>query len=108
MMEDVTAQKTHHEQLAISEARYRGIVMSSGEAIIGTDPDGRIISWNPAAERLYGYSGREIAGQHLRILVHPSSHRAIEELFRGIAEGNCSQRTDLKMIRKDGGGERHS
>ena len=44
IIEDITAQKTYHQMLEISEARYRGLVMSSGEAIIGSAPDGRITS----------------------------------------------------------------
>jgi PAS domain S-box-containing protein len=102
MMEDVTVQKTNHEQLAISEARYRGIVNSSGEAIIGTDPEGRITSWNPAAEHLYGYPVTEAEGKYLRMLAGPANQGELDDLFRGIAEGNCILRKDVKMVRKDG------
>ena len=40
-------------------------------AIFTVDPQGRIVSWNPGAERLFGYPEQEILGQHLAILFTP-------------------------------------
>ena len=56
IIENITAGKKYQDMLEINEAKYRGLVRSSGEAIIGTTMEGRIVSWNPAAERLYGYT----------------------------------------------------
>ena len=47
------------------------IVQYSSEAIFSCTPDGVITSWNPAAERLYGYSAREAIGQHAGLIVPP-------------------------------------
>lgn len=102
LLEDVTLQKTDHEKLAISEARYRGIVMSSGEAIIGTDPAGRILSWNPAAGRLFEYPETEITGRHLKTLVPTENQDAVEALFSGISSGDCFQKKELRMKKRDG------
>jgi diguanylate cyclase (GGDEF)-like protein/PAS domain S-box-containing protein len=44
------------------------IVTSTSEAIYTVDPDYRVLSWNPAAERLYGYSADEMLGQPLHVL----------------------------------------
>ena len=56
IIEDTTTQKKSQEMLEISEAKYRGLVQSSGEAIIGLTTDGGLVSWNPAAELLFGYT----------------------------------------------------
>jgi PAS domain S-box-containing protein len=45
------------------------VVQSSQDAIISADLDGRIRSWNPAAERLFGYAAQEVIGQPLSILL---------------------------------------
>jgi diguanylate cyclase (GGDEF)-like protein/PAS domain S-box-containing protein len=45
------------------------IVMSTSDAVFTIDPDMHVQSWNPAAERLYGYTEEEIVGQHVDILL---------------------------------------
>ncbi|MDD2882338.1 MAG: PAS domain S-box protein [Rhodoferax sp.] len=53
------------EQLRWTEESFRLMVESVSDcAIIMLDPDGRIVSWNNGAQRIKGYSAREIIGQH--------------------------------------------
>jgi PAS domain S-box-containing protein len=61
----------------VSEVRLASIVESSDDAIITKDRDGIITSWNPAAERMYGYSAEEAIGRPISILI--PEHRAGEE-----------------------------
>lgn len=102
IIENITAQKKYQEMLEISEARYRGIIRSSGEAIIGTNAEGRIISWNPSAERLYGYTEDEATTRTLGMLVPEEHSGDIDALLKGVARGDCLQRRDIRMKRKDG------
>ncbi len=62
-------------------SRLSSIVESSSSAIIGTNVDGVIESWNPAAGRLYEYSEEEAIGKNISMLV-PDSHK--EESARSI------------------------
>lgn len=101
IIEDISAQKKYQEMLEINEAKYRGLVRSSGEAIIGTTPDGRIVSWNPAAERLYGYSENEMNGKPLAMLAGEAQNSDIDALLKGILQGDCIQRRELRMIGKN-------
>ena len=71
--EDVTSRKKYEEMLRISEARYRGLVQSIGEAIIGTAPDGSITSRNPAAEHLYGYKETDVLTKQITDLLSGKS-----------------------------------
>jgi PAS domain S-box-containing protein len=61
---DVTARR----DAELASANLAAIVRSSTEAIMGADMEGRLTSWNPAAERLFGYSPQEILGQHISVL----------------------------------------
>jgi PAS domain-containing protein len=64
--------------LNLSEERFRLLVDSvSDYAIFILDPDGKIVSWNPGAQRLKGYTPDEILGQHFSIF-YPEEDRQVE------------------------------
>jgi diguanylate cyclase (GGDEF)-like protein/PAS domain S-box-containing protein len=79
--------------LVISEVSYRAsrsrfgleaklqqqanIVQGSDDAIVGRAPDGRVTSWNPGAEKMFGYTATEMIGSCLQPLFSPD--RALEE-----------------------------
>jgi PAS domain S-box-containing protein len=82
--------------------RLAAIVESSDDAIISSALDGTIRSWNPGAERLYGYSAGEMEGQSIsRIVPLESSH----ELARSLAQvrlGRSISEYDTVREGKDG------
>ncbi|CAO4133671.1 MULTISPECIES: PAS domain-containing protein [Methylobacteriaceae] len=51
-----------------------GLVAAIGDAVVISDADGRIVIWNPAAERIFGFSEAEALGQSLD-LITPERHR---------------------------------
>jgi len=102
IVEDITTRKKFEEMLRISEARYRGLVQSSGEAIIGSDPDGTIVSWNPAAERLCGYKDDEIVGKTMDALVPAECRESLSGILKQVHQGESIRRKEMKMVRKGG------
>lgn len=72
------------QALTASEQRFREVVQTAPDAIILSDGDGRILSWNGAAERLFGYAPDEVLGRHLVMLMperyHAAHQRALERL----------------------------
>lgn len=62
---DITQRKQQEE----SEHHIASLVKYSNDAIIGLSPDLLITSWNPAAEKVYGYKKEEILGQSIRKII---------------------------------------
>ena len=54
---------------------FERLVQAAGDAIIAADPEGRIVSWNPAAERIFGFTALEALGQTLDLII-PERFRA--------------------------------
>jgi two-component system sensor kinase FixL len=67
-------------RLRASEERWRSIVESAVDGIIVIDCHGRIESFNPAAERLFGYTEREAIGENINILM-PSPYREEHDAY---------------------------
>ncbi|MGY1619877.1 putative bifunctional diguanylate cyclase/phosphodiesterase [Geodermatophilus sp. SYSU D00691] len=61
-------------------ARLAAVVQSTDDAVATLAPDGRILTWNPGAEKLYGWTAEEAVGRTVAILVpddQPRSSRAV-------------------------------
>jgi PAS domain S-box-containing protein len=82
--------------------RLAAIVESSEDAIVGKDLDGIITSWNPAAERLYGYTAQEAIGQPISILVPPENHGELGAILDRLRGGERIRHHETERIRKDG------
>lgn len=63
------------------------VVEASSDAIIGKTLDGTILSWNPAAERIYGYSAAEMIGQSITLLVPDDRMAEQKRIVAAIARG---------------------
>jgi PAS domain S-box-containing protein len=62
------------ERLRASEARWRAVVESAVDGIIVIDARGRVEAFNPAAERLFGYTESEVTGQNVNMLMPSPYH----------------------------------
>lgn len=82
-------------------ARFGAIVESAGFAVIGRDLDGRVTSWNAAAERMFGWSRAEAVGHTMNRIAPPGLHTEVAEQFRDVASGG-SLLAESNRVRKDG------
>lgn len=64
-----------------------GIVDSAADAIIGTDVDDTITSWNRAAETLYGHGAAEAIGRHLGLIVPAERLTELDQIMNSITAG---------------------
>ncbi|GMV82291.1 MAG: hypothetical protein AMXMBFR7_34750 [Planctomycetota bacterium] len=78
------------------------LVDSCQDAIVGKDLDGTIVSWNAAAERLYGYAREEALGRHISFMVPGELRDEIAVNVERIRRGQAVAPYDTTRIRKDG------
>ena len=83
-------------------ALLAAIVESSEDAIISKTLDGRITSWNAAAESLYGYTAAEAVGRHISFIVPPELHPQLEEINASLLRGEKVSHLETVRVRKDG------
>ncbi|MGH7263379.1 MAG: PAS domain S-box protein, partial [Candidatus Rokuibacteriota bacterium] len=98
VVRDITERKRAYE------ARFQlaAIVESSDDAIIGWAPDLTITSWNPGAERVYGYSAAEARGRPFSILVPADRRDEVAGLIERLGRGEHVQHYETVRIRRDG------
>jgi PAS domain S-box-containing protein len=98
ILRDVTDQ----ERAATTAALLASIVRSSDDAIIGTDRQGRILTWNPAAQGCFGYAHHEIEGEPLEVLVPEEGREEIRGLIANSRLGRSVGHLEIVGLRQDG------
>jgi two-component system cell cycle sensor histidine kinase/response regulator CckA len=83
------------------EERLRAILDNASDAIITVDQDGLVLSFNRAAEGLYGYTEAEMTGQEVFILAHEEERATFADLMRRMCRGE-----QAKMLGMEGKGQR--
>lgn len=94
-----------NEDLITSQEKLEtlaAIVSSSDDAIIGKDLNGKIISWNQGAEKIYGYSAAEAIGQDIRRLVPSENKGEVDKFLARVTRGEAVQHLETKRITKSG------
>jgi PAS domain S-box-containing protein len=82
--------------------RMAAVIEYSGDAIIGSSLDGRVTSWNPAAERMYGYTAEEIVGISGYSLTPEHLISQSKAIVERVKAGQHVQNVETERIRKDG------
>jgi two-component system cell cycle sensor histidine kinase/response regulator CckA len=95
---DVTERRRAERDTAYLAA----LVESTGDAIIGSSPEGVIQSWNPAAERLYGYRAEEMIGHSTRELTPPDHAHEESAIFESLRNGDRMVHLETVRQCKDG------
>jgi len=92
------------EQRAAEEARglLAAIVESSGDAIVGHSPTGVILTWNRAAETVFGYPAGEAIGKRASMLLPPEGRAALAQRMERVSGGRSVPPFEDVCLRKDG------
>jgi PAS domain S-box-containing protein len=98
IVHDITERKRAQQELLQTAA----IVENSDDAIISKDLGGRILSWNPGAERLYGYTAAEVIGQSITMLIPEDRPDEEPRILEQIRRGDRVDHYETVRRRKDG------
>ena len=82
--------------------QFPAIIETSDDAIISKTLDGIIKTWNPAAERMFGYTAKEIVGEPITSLFPPDRLEEESEIIGRISRGERVQHFETVRVRKDG------
>ena len=99
--ETLARQSAELERVAVAR-QMAAIVESSNDAIFGRDLEGRVISWNPAAERLHGCTAEEIVGNPDSALVPDDRKGEAADLWGRVLAGDAVQNFETVRLHKDG------
>ena len=97
-LRDITMRKRSEE----ARRRLAAVVESSQDAIISTDLNGAITSWNQGAARLFGYTPDEVIGKSIVILIPAERHDEEQIVLEQIHAGERVEHYESVRRRKDG------
>jgi PAS domain S-box-containing protein len=93
---------TERKRSEINLFQMAAIIESSDDAIISKKLDSTILSWNPGAERLFGYTPEEAIGQSITMLIPPDQPNEEPQIIERIKRGERIEHYETVRIRKDG------
>jgi PAS domain S-box-containing protein len=98
IVRDVTERVRYQQALRL----HADIIDSSGDAIISRELDGTVLTWNPAAQRLFGYSGAQMVGANIDKLYSDNTPSAERNLTDRAVRGESILNFESVRRRKDG------
>lgn len=104
---DITIRKQAEETLKESEEKFRSITAAANDGIVMINSEGKITSWNAAAENIFGYTSEEIMGNDVHIFLgsqeYHENYREGFPYFKETGKGPVIGKTmELTAVHKDG------
>jgi PAS domain S-box-containing protein len=87
---------------SLERARLAAVVESSDDAIISKTLQGRIQTWNRAAELLFGYDAAEAIGQSITIIIPPELHAEERQILKRLRRGERIEHFETERVTKFG------
>lgn len=93
---------TERQRVERDAQHFAALVESSDDAIISKDLNGNIVSWNRAAERLFGYTAAEMIGQSVRLIIPADRQSEEDVVLSAVRRGEVVDHFETVRLRKDG------
>jgi len=90
------------EGLEMEQVKLAAIVESSDDAIVGKTLDGTVTTWNRGAQRMFGYSGEEIVGRSIMLIVPDDRREEESEILSRLHQGHRVEHFETIRVAKDG------
>jgi PAS domain S-box-containing protein len=104
LMEDVTEQVRLSEEVRRVERHLASVVESASDIVLSTDIEGRILTWNSAAEKLSGLSTLEVHGQYFFEFCDTNQKQAVRLIFMRMKHSSESHTTEFHLLMPNNGG----
>ncbi|HEX3934549.1 MAG TPA: PAS domain S-box protein, partial [Puia sp.] len=102
MDETLTPNEAELRDIENKQAMLAAIIDSSEDAIISKTLEGFITSWNPAAERMFGYEEAEVIGKHISLLIPPDKLSEEDMIINRIRNGLEVKHFDTIRVTRSG------
>jgi two-component system CheB/CheR fusion protein len=96
---DISVRKRAEEERALLAA----IARSSRDAIIVSEPSGKVLAWNEGAEQMYGHSAAQMIGHPMTAIVPPDGAAAWKQHVRRAQQGEAAPAFEVVRLKRDGG-----
>lgn len=100
---DITEIKTLERQLAETYNYLENVIVNSADGIATFDPEAKVVTWNHACERIYGYTAEEIIGKSIVATVPPQHYSEWKKLYHSVLRGETYNNLEVERISKSGG-----
>ena len=95
---DITSRKNAEQ----AQRHLAAIVESSDDAIVGKDLDGIVTSWNSGAEKMFGYSAKEMIGRPITTIIPAELHEDERRILKTIGRGERVEHFETVRLTKSG------
>ena len=91
-----------YDEVSKGKTYIENLVENAGDAILSTDVEDRILSWNRGAEAILGYGKEEIVGKHLSILLPPERFQELADMRAKVKLSGALRDIEVQGKRKNG------
>ena len=98
LMEDVTERVRLSEEVRRAERHLASVVESATDLVLSIDADGRVLTWNTAAERLSGYTLENVQKAYFFDWCAPERRSELKGVFKNFRSGKSSQTGEWDMV----------
>lgn len=101
LIEDVTEREKLSEDMRRVERHLASVVNQASDLVVSLTPDGKIITWNPAAEQVSGMRAEQVCGEPFVKLCAPDQHWTVHDLLRRLTNGEVVKETEISLLPAD-------
>ena len=98
LMDDITEREHLGEEVRRAERHLASVVECANDLVISTDAQGRIVTWNRAAERTSGLTAEMLNGQPLLSLCPSEQQSLMAEMLQKLVRGERVQSTEVNLL----------
>jgi PAS domain S-box-containing protein len=102
LMDDITEKVRLVEQAHLVQARLANVVEYANDLLVSADTEGCIVTWNPAAERVTGFSSRDVQGRAIFDLCEQGDQEDMKSMIQQLARGQSVRSRELRLIARSG------